>query len=120
MEHPQQIYHAYERGSARLFPTAAQIALTEDPENPRTLFINWKPQLAEWGEIAEGDRRPTIPRRLAAHIKANFDKPFFFTMHHEPENDVDPRPGPIWRHPTTRRCTATSSSACAAPASTTS
>ena len=94
MEHPQQIYHAYERGGARLFPTKEQIALTEDPLQPRTLLINWKPQMAEWGEIAEGDRQTdAYLDRLAAHIKANFDKPFFFTIHHEPENDVDPRPG---------------------------
>jgi len=90
----QQIYHAYERGDARLFPTGDQIALTEDPDHPRTLFINWKPQMAKWAEIAAGD--PEVDAyldRLAAHIKANFDKPFFFTVHHEPENDVVERPG---------------------------
>jgi hypothetical protein len=94
VEHPQQIYHAYERGSGKLFPTEAQIALTEDPLNPRTLFINWKPQMAEWGAIAAGDpETDEYLDKLAAHIKANFDKPFFFTVHHEPENDVDPRAG---------------------------
>ena len=85
----QQIYHAYERGNSRLFPTDAQIALTEDPEHPRTLFLNWKPQMASWAEIAAGD--PDVDDyldELAAHITANFDKPFFFTVHHEPENDV--------------------------------
>jgi hypothetical protein len=89
VEQPQQIYHAYERGDARLFPTPEQIALTTDPLNPRTLLINWKPQMAEWGAIAAGD--PEVDAyldKLAAHIKANFDKPFFFTVHHEPENDV--------------------------------
>lgn len=94
VEQPQQIYHAYERGSGRLFPTPEQIALTEDPENPRTLFLNWKPMLAEWGAIAAGDpETDAFLDRLAAHIKANFDKPFFFTVHHEPENDVDTRTG---------------------------
>ncbi|WP_051704224.1 glycosyl hydrolase [Glycomyces sp. NRRL B-16210] len=89
VEHTQQIYHAYERADRRLFPTEEQIALTEDPERPRTLFINWKPQMATWGEIAAGD--PEIDvflDRLAEHMVANFDKPFFFTVHHEPENDV--------------------------------
>jgi hypothetical protein len=94
VEQDQQIYHAYERGDARLFPTPAQIALTEDPQHPRTLFINWKPRMAEWGAIAEGD--PATDEyldRLAEHLKANFQKPFFFTVHHEPENDVDPTSG---------------------------
>jgi beta-mannanase len=90
----QQIYHAYERADDRLFPTRDQIALTEDPEHPRTLFINWKPQMAKWAEIAAGD--PEVDAyldRLAAHINATFDKPFFFTVHHEPENDVVQQPG---------------------------
>jgi hypothetical protein len=94
VQHTQQIYHAYERGDDRLFPTDAQIALTEDPERPRTLFINWKPRMASWAEIAAGD--PEVDAyldRLAAHITANFDKPFFFTVHHEPENDVVQREG---------------------------
>ncbi|WP_051392797.1 hypothetical protein [Glycomyces arizonensis] len=85
----QHIYHAYERADEELFPTPEQIALTEDPEHPRTLFINWKPQMATWAEIAAGD--PDVDAfllRLADHINANFDKPFFFTVHHEPENDV--------------------------------
>jgi hypothetical protein len=94
VEHTQQIYHAYERGDAQLFPTPEQIALTEDPLNPRTLFINWKPKSAEWGAIAAGDpETDAFLDRLAEHIKANFDKPFFFTVHHEPENDVAPTPG---------------------------
>ncbi|RRS00283.1 glycosyl hydrolase [Glycomyces terrestris] len=94
VQHTQQIYHAYERGDDRLFPTDAQIALTRDPERPRTLFINWKPRMASWAEIAAGD--PEVDAyldRLAAHITANFDKPFFFTVHHEPENDVIQRAG---------------------------
>ncbi|WP_155829979.1 hypothetical protein [Glycomyces tenuis] len=92
--HHQQIYHAYERADGRLFPTPEQIELTEDPEHPRTLFINWKPQMAEWAEIAAGDPKvDDYLTRLAEHIKANFDKPFFFTVHHEPENDVVDREG---------------------------
>ena len=94
VEHDQQIYHAYERGAARLFPTPEQIALTEDPLHPRTLFINWKPQMAEWGAIAAGDpETDAYLDRLAEHLKTNFHKPFFFTVHHEPENDVDPTAG---------------------------
>jgi len=94
VEQTQQIYHAYERGNARLFPTADQIALTEDPAHPRTLFINWKPQGATWAEIAAGDPdTDAYLDRLAAHISTDFDKPFFFTVHHEPENDVVQKAG---------------------------
>lgn len=90
----QHIYHAYERADGRLFPTRKQIDLATDPDNPRTLFINWKPRMATWAEIAAGD--PDVDRyltRLADHIDQNFDQPFFFTVHHEPENDVINRPG---------------------------
>ncbi|MCH7231446.1 hypothetical protein L0U85_11380 [Glycomyces sp. L485] len=90
----QHIYHAYERADGKLFPTREQIALANDPDHPRTLFINWKPRMADWAAIAAGD--PEVDAyltRLADHIKANFDKPFFFTVHHEPENDVIDRPG---------------------------
>ncbi|MFB9662091.1 glycosyl hydrolase [Glycomyces mayteni] len=94
VQHTQQIYHAYERGDDRLFPTDAQIALTQDPEKPRTLFINWKPRMASWAEIAAGDpETDAYLDRLAEHITANFDKPFFFTVHHEPENDVVQKAG---------------------------
>ena len=90
----QHIYHAYERGDRRLFPTPEQIELATDPANPRTLFINWKPRMATWAEIAAGD--PEVDRfltRLAEHIRQNFDQPFFLTIHHEPENDVVNRAG---------------------------
>ncbi|MCD0442700.1 hypothetical protein LO763_03555 [Glycomyces sp. A-F 0318] len=89
VEKTQQIHHAYHRGIEKVFPTEDQIALTNDPEHPRTLLLNWKPQAATWAEIAAGD--PEVDAfldRLAAHLKENFDKPFFFTVHHEPENDV--------------------------------
>ncbi|WP_460540584.1 glycoside hydrolase family 26 protein [Glycomyces halotolerans] len=90
----QHLYHAYERGDRRLFPTPEQIELASDSAKPRTLFINWKPRMASWAEIAAGD--PEVDAfllRLADHIKANFDRPFLFTVHHEPENDVVQRDG---------------------------
>jgi hypothetical protein len=89
---PQLIYHAYHRGE-ELFPTGAQIAAARDPATPRILFLNWRP-LAPWARIAAGD--PGTDRyldRLAEHIKTNFPEEFFFTFHHEPENDVIERPG---------------------------
>jgi hypothetical protein len=90
---PQVIYHAYHRG-AELFPTAQEIRLARDPERPRVLFLNWKPVGARWSEIARGDANIDAQLdRLAEHIKANFSEPFFFTVHHEPENDVRAFPG---------------------------
>ncbi|HCT81375.1 MAG TPA: hypothetical protein DGT23_33360 [Micromonosporaceae bacterium] len=88
---PQLIYHAYHRG-AQLFPTKAQIELARDPANPRVLFLNWKPQGATWRAIANGHRETdAFLDRLSEHIKATFPEQFFFTVHHEPENDVDPK-----------------------------
>ncbi|GAA4906466.1 hypothetical protein LX16_3351 [Stackebrandtia albiflava] len=90
----QHIYHGYHRGRGEVFPTAAEIALASDPEHPRVLFLNWKPAGASWAEIAAGD--PATDEyldELAAHIAENFDRPMFFTVHHEPEDDVRDREG---------------------------
>ncbi|THV42912.1 hypothetical protein [Glycomyces buryatensis] len=94
VERTQQIYHAYQRGQGQVFPTPEQIALASDPVHPRTLFINWKPRGATWGEIAAGDGdTDAYLDQLAAHINANFDAEFFLTVHHEPENDVIQKAG---------------------------
>lgn len=88
--HGQHIYHSYHRGNGELFPTKDEIALTNEKQ-PRVLFINWKPQGASWAAIANGDPdTDAYLDKLASHLKTNFDKPFFFTVHHEPEDDVDP------------------------------
>ncbi|WP_162908357.1 glycoside hydrolase family 26 protein [Allorhizocola rhizosphaerae] len=88
VDRPQLIYHAYHRGDD-LFPTPAEMALARDPQNPRVLLLNWKPRGATWGEIAAGDADiDAYLRRLAQHLRATFPERFFFTMHHEPENDV--------------------------------
>jgi hypothetical protein len=89
----QDIYHAYHRGTS-LFPTAEEVAIAADG---RLLFLNWKPRLGSWAQVAKGGK--VVDRyldRLAAHINATFPEPFFFTVHHEPENDVRPRPGSGW------------------------
>ena len=84
----QAVYHSYRRGT-ELFPTATDVKLARDPANPRLLFINWKPTGATWAEIAAGDRdTDAYLDRLAEHIQSTFNEPFFFTVHHEPENDV--------------------------------
>lgn len=92
----QHIYHSYHRGT-ELFPTEEEIAVATDAAVPRVLFLNWKPRDASWAEIAAGDPRiDSYLDRLSRHITANFgDRPFFFTVHHEPEDDVraDPDSG---------------------------
>jgi hypothetical protein len=84
----QAIYHAYHRGT-EIFPTATEMRLARDPAKPRLLFLNWKPTGASWAQIARGDEdTDDYLDRLAEHIRDNFTEPFFFTVHHEPENDV--------------------------------
>jgi hypothetical protein len=79
----QDIYHAYHRGEA-LFPTAEEVAIAA---GGRLLFLNWKPQDWSWAQIAAGAADSYLDR-LAHHINSRFTEPFFFTIHHEPENDV--------------------------------
>ncbi|ADD40661.1 glycoside hydrolase family 26 protein [Stackebrandtia nassauensis] len=92
----QHIYHSYHRGDV-MFPTREEIAVATEADNPRVLFLNWKPRGASWAEIAAGDpATDAYLERLAAHITTYYgDKPFFFTVHHEPEDDVraDPESG---------------------------
>ncbi|GGK14576.1 hypothetical protein GCM10010124_03900 [Pilimelia terevasa] len=88
----QAIYHAYHRGQGALFPTPAERRLATEPGRPRVLFLNWKPTGATWAAIADGARDPYLDR-LAAHLRRTHRAPFFFTVHHEPEDDVRPRRG---------------------------
>ncbi|WP_432978554.1 CBM96 family carbohydrate-binding protein [Dactylosporangium sp. CA-233914] len=87
------IYHTYHKGD-ELFPTKAEIAMTNDPANPRTLMLNWKVGYGTtWANVAKGAQDARIDR-LATYLKANFaTKPFFMVLHHEPENDVNPAAG---------------------------
>ncbi|MEV6923123.1 DNRLRE domain-containing protein [Dactylosporangium sp. NPDC051485] len=87
------IYHTYHKGD-ELFPTKNEIAMTNDPARPRTLMLNWKVGYGTtWANVAKGSEDARIDR-LATYIKANFaTKPFFMVLHHEPENDVNPKDG---------------------------
>ena len=82
------VYHTYHKGD-ELFPTKAEIAMTSDPANPRTLMLNWKVGYGtKWANVAKGDQDARIDR-LSTYIKTNYGtKKFFMVLHHEPENDV--------------------------------
>ncbi|GAB7040517.1 MULTISPECIES: glycosyl hydrolase [Catenuloplanes] len=88
----QAVYHAYHRGTNGLFPTEEEVRIAGDPARPRILFLNWKPWDASWAEIADGAADDYLDR-LAAHIRDTYTEPFFFTVHHEPEEEVRPRRG---------------------------
>jgi hypothetical protein len=90
----QDIYHAYHKGTKAMFPTREEIAIAREPGNERILFLNWKPRTVSWAKIAKGDR--DVDRyldKLAKHINANFPEEFFFTVHHEAEDNVREKPG---------------------------
>ncbi len=94
VQHGQAIYHSYHRGIGSMFPDKQEIAISKQPGHPRALLVNWKPDVASWASIAAGN--PAVDRyldSLATYLKANYTQPFFFTVHHEPENDVIERPG---------------------------
>jgi glycosyl hydrolase family 26 len=84
----QDIYHSYHRGR-ELFPTAEERRIAA---GGRLLFLNWKPLRWSWEQVAAGAADSYLDR-LAEHINATFPDPFFFTVHHEPENDVRPWQG---------------------------
>ena len=87
----QDIYHAYHRGTGQLFPTRDEIAIARDN---RLLFLNWKPAGASWAKIAAGDTKTdAFLDRLAEHIKSEFPERFFFTVHHEAEDNVREKAG---------------------------
>ncbi|HEX2297749.1 MAG TPA: glycosyl hydrolase, partial [Pseudonocardiaceae bacterium] len=90
----QDIYHAYHRGTKQLLPTREEIAIAREKGRERILFLNWKPVGASWAEIAKGDRKTdAFLDRLARHINENFPEDFFFTVHHEAEDNVKEKPG---------------------------
>jgi Glycosyl hydrolase family 26 len=94
VQHGQDIYHSYHRGVSSMFPNAEEISIANQPGHNRALFINWRPQVASWASVAAGN--PTVDAyldKLATYIKSHFTRPFFFTVQHEPENDVVETPG---------------------------
>jgi hypothetical protein len=93
-ERHQDIYHAYHRGQRQLFPTKEEIAIARQPGRERILFLNWKPAGVSWAKIAKGDpKTDAFLDRLAAHIDKTFPEQFFFTVHHEAEDNVKEKKG---------------------------
>ena len=96
-ERHQDIYHAYHRGTKQLFPTRTEIEIAREKGKERILFLNWKPAGVSWAKIAKGDKKTDrFLDRLAAHIKKNHPEEFFFTVHHEAEDNVRQKPGSGW------------------------
>jgi hypothetical protein len=90
----QAVYHAYHKGIRQLFPTKAERGIAREPGRERILFLNWKPAGATWAAIAKGDRgTDAFLDRLARHINKEFPEQFFFTVHHEAEDNVKERRG---------------------------
>ena len=82
-------YHA----NGTLFPTASDISMAQQTGHNRVLLENWKPDTSEtWAQVAAGGDDARIDAE-AAYLKSNFDLPFFLTVWHEPENDVNPAAG---------------------------
>ncbi|AGZ39332.1 glycoside hydrolase family 26 protein [Actinoplanes friuliensis] len=93
-ERHQDVYHAYHKGNRQLFPTDAEIDIARDPGKERILFLNWKPSGASWAKIAKGDKvTDAFLDRLAKHINREFPEQFFFTVHHEAEDNVKEKAG---------------------------
>jgi hypothetical protein len=90
----QDVYHAYHKGERQLFPTKAEVGIAREPGRERILFLNWKPAGASWAEIAKGDRATdAFLDRLARHITTEYPEQFFFTVHHEAEDNVREKKG---------------------------
>src|ERR1700754_5219215 len=48
------IFHTYHKGDEK-FPTAAEIAMTQDPAHPRVLLLNWRVEYGStWANVAAG------------------------------------------------------------------
>jgi hypothetical protein len=89
---PMDIVHDYHVNGA-LFPNAAERALALQPGSNRLLFLNWKPATdMTWRDVANGKADSRIDAE-ASYLKSNFNYPFFLTIWHEPENDVNATAG---------------------------
>ena len=85
---PFAIAHVYNT-NGKLFPSASDISLATEAGRNRLLFENWKPATNQtWAQIAAGGSDARIDTE-AAYLKSTFNLPFFLSVWHEPENDVN-------------------------------
>jgi beta-mannanase len=81
------IFHTYHKGD-EVFPTQAEIAMTQDPAKPRVLLLNWRVEYGStWANVAAGKLDQRIDA-FAARVKATYKQKFFLVLNHEPEDDV--------------------------------
>jgi beta-mannanase len=81
------IFHTYHKGDER-FPTAAEIAMTRDPDHPRVLLLNWRVDYGStWANVAAGKLERRIDA-FAARLRSTYRQKFFLVLNHEPEDDV--------------------------------
>lgn len=86
------IVHVYHRGRQK-FPTASEKAFVKRPGQDRLLLVNWKPENGlSWAQVAAGKGDAWIDAE-AAYLKSNFSAKFYLTIHHEPEEEVNKKPG---------------------------
>ncbi len=86
------IVHYYFRDT-QIWPPTWLIDLAREPGKERLLAINWKPEAYKtWAQVAAGESDWYIDQE-AAYLRANFRDPFFLTIHHEPEDEVNATPG---------------------------
>jgi len=83
----------YYNASPKLFPTSEMIQRAREPGKNRLLLLNWKPEMGRtWAQVAAGD--PEVDAAIDAeadYMKSTFGEKFFLAVHHEPEDEVDPR-----------------------------
>jgi hypothetical protein len=88
------LLHYYHVG-ATTFPTPLEISRSHDGGLNRLLLENWKPELGRtWAQVAAGD--PAVDRAIdneANYLNTRFTSKFFLTIHHEPEDEVNPNSG---------------------------
>jgi beta-mannanase len=87
------IFHTYHKGDEK-FPTASEIAMTQDAAHPRVLLLNWRVEYGStWANVASGKLDARIDA-FAARVKASYGtQKFFLVLNHEPEDDVNPAAG---------------------------
>lgn len=86
------IAHYYKRGQSAMFPNTAELNRQDETGKNRILFYNWKPSGMTWRKVADGAADSYL-KQLAAHMKANADKPFYLSLNAEMEDEVNTAAG---------------------------